>query len=274
MKAERLDSILARTVRATRRAALRVRGIERTGTYATQAKGDKTPVTEADHASQRYLISVLDKILSVPVVAEEMPAARKRVAVGRGLFWLVDPLDGTKDFISGTGEYAINVALIREGRPVIAVIAQPATGDLFFAALDSGAFWQQGSAIKRLPLSAVSASSVCLVSRQHEDNRMKSWLAASQDRPLALGSSLKFTALAKGEATAYPRFEQLREWDIAAGDLLVHEAGGGMVNARGEKLIYGQAPEFLCEPFLAWGYRLTVSAGREKQQNLFQEILK
>lgn len=208
------------------------------GDFSVANKSDASPVTEADRRAEAFLLSELSLLdPGTPVVSEEAAEAGALPAVGPR-FWLVDPLDGTKEFIQRNGEFTVNVALIEAGHPVLGVVAAPALGRLYAGALGVGA-WMQADGV-RAPLAcrAIPAEGLTVVaSRSHGD-------AAALERLLAgrkvaslrnAGSSLKICLVAAGEADLYPRQGRTMEWDIAAGHAVLVAAGGAIaVIAGGE----------------------------------------
>jgi 3'(2'), 5'-bisphosphate nucleotidase len=206
-------------------------------------KSDGSPVTAADQASHDAIVGPLAAILpGVPVISEEA-AAHAAVAAGTR-FWLVDPLDGTKEFIKQSGEYTVNIALIDGGRPVLGVVHAPAL-DLTFRGDMSGAerLRDSGSAVEPIVTREAPAEGVTVVaSRDHGDTSKLS--AFLEGRKVAaergIGSSLKFCLVAAGEADLYPRFGRTMEWDTAAGHAVVLAAGGAVRTEEGADLTYGK----------------------------------
>jgi 3'(2'), 5'-bisphosphate nucleotidase len=221
---------------------------------ATDTKADGSPVTEADEAAERVILDGLAALgLGLPVVAEEAVAAGRVPATGTGPFVLVDPLDGTREFLSRNGEFTVNIAVIEDGRPVLGVVYAPALGERYTGLVGDGAWRRRGDgpaeAIAARPLPADGA--VVVASRSHGDPaRIDAWLG---DRAVtgrkAIGSSLKFCLIAAGEADLYPRFGRTMEWDTAAGHAVLAAAGGRVETLEGVLLSYGKAgfenPDFV-----------------------------
>jgi len=229
----------------------------------SRLKGDSSPVTEADERVEAHLLGALARDLpGVPVIAEEM-AARGETAAHGGLFLLIDPIDGTREFLAGRDEFTINLALIADGVPIAGAIAAPAQGRVWFGGTESimalaapgGALppeqeWRP-LATRKTPAAGLTA----LVSRSHLDDATVAFLARS---PIAgrmsVGSSLKFCAIAEGVADVYPRFGPTMEWDTAAGDAILRAAGGVVLDPSGAPLRYNKAAEaYRNGPFVAWG---------------------
>jgi 3'(2'),5'-bisphosphate nucleotidase len=225
-------------------------------------KADGSPVTLADERAEAIICGHLAHLLpATPVVGEEMTAAGRTVAVA-DRFLLVDPLDGTKEFIKRNGEFTINVALIESGRPIAGAVYAPALGRLWFggerafvceapvgAALPDSGSWR--------PIRARRAPDrlVVLASRSHADAATEAFLArlpVAERR--ASGSSLKFCRIAEGLADVYPRFGPTMEWDTAAGDAVLRAAGGIVLDSSGAPLAYGKTGAGLRNgAFVAWG---------------------
>lgn len=228
-------------------------------------KADASPVTAADRISERVLIAGLRTLLpGVPVISEEAAAARMPAATPAA-FLLVDPLDGTREFIAGRDEFTINIALVQDTRPVLGIIAAPALHRIWRGGPRQGA--------ERLSLAPGAAAHDCrsktairtlphdegplrvLVSRSHLDERTQAWLSRqSGAQTTPCGSSLKFCRIAEGEADVYPRLAPTMEWDIAAGDAVLTAAGGAVRSPEGASLVYGRTDRGLRIPaFIAWG---------------------
>lgn len=228
--------------------------------YATDfdvtRKGDASPVTQADQQAEAVILAGLARIApDIPVVAEEAVAAGQIPDVS-DRFFLVDPLDGTKEFISRNGEFTVNIALIEYGRPVLGLVYAPAIERLFTGAVGLGAWLEDASGQRPIRCRAVPAEGLTVVaSRSHGDETaLDAFLAG---RTVAsrtnAGSSLKLCLVAAGEADLYPRLGRTMEWDIAAGDAVLRAAGGRVtVVADGSDLRYGK-PGFDNPHFAAAG---------------------
>jgi 3'(2'), 5'-bisphosphate nucleotidase len=208
-----------------------------------QTKGDGSPVTEADRAAHDVIISALSRLTpGVPVVSEEadVPSFEERRRWNR--FWLVDPLDGTKEFIAANGEFTVNIALIENGTPVLGVVAAPALSTTYVAASGFGSWRHDGSEPpSRLESQDSQPAGITrvVVSRSHPSPRLESFLTSlgSVER-IPLGSSLKFCRVAEGSADIYPRFGRTMEWDVAAGDCVFRNSGSH--RAHRSPLCYNQ----------------------------------
>ena len=238
--------------RLARDAAAAIMGVRAAGVTVTR-KPDRTPVTEADHAAEALSVAGLREATpEIPVIAEEEIAAG-RVERPAERFWLVDPLDGTREFAAGRDEFAVCIGLVAHRRPVLGAVALPASGELFLGLPGAGA-WKQDAAGRR-PIAArrpPPEGLTVFASRQYAgDPRLASYLA---DLPVArvlhAGSALKFCRVAEGTADLYPRFGRTMEWDTAAPQAVVEAAGGSVRTADGAPLGYAKPgfvnPDFIC----------------------------
>lgn len=232
--------------------------VEKTmGSAAT--KTDGSPVTEADEAAEKIILARLQALSPwLPVAAEESHAAGHRISQSR-CFALVDPLDGTKEFIRRNGEYSVNIALIRAHRPVAGAIYAPASGDLWWGGVN--AFHIKASVNTDLaqgrPIRCRTApdSIDVLASRSHHAAVLDDFLKAYRVNQCRYsGSSLKFCAIAEGKADLYPRFRPTMEWDTAAGHAILLASGGDLTHINGQDFLYG-LPDTSWEnpPFVAFG---------------------
>jgi 3'(2'), 5'-bisphosphate nucleotidase len=223
---------------------------------AARTKSDGSPVTEADHRAQEVIcrgLAGLDPDL--PIVAEEDGRLTSEDVRGSGRFWLVDPLDGTKEFLERNGEFTINIALIEAEKPVLGVVFAPALGRLFASDLQSGAVVEDSDRRRALSARKTPADGVTVVSsRSHGDPEALSRCLAGQTiaASICAGSSLKFCLVAAGEADLYPRLGRTMEWDTAAGDAVLRAAGGTVTDLEGRPLTYGK-PGFENPHFIAQG---------------------
>jgi 3'(2'), 5'-bisphosphate nucleotidase len=211
--------------------------------FSTRDKADASPVTEADERAEAVITAALAALTPhIPIVAEEAVSAGHVPAIG-DRFWLVDPLDGTKDFINRNGEFTVNIALIEHGRPTLGVVLAPALKRLFAGCAGQGAYVEDAQGRRPIRCRAVPNEGLTVVtSRSHGD-------AAALDQFLAgrkvaaqakAGSSLKLCLVAAGEADLYPRLGRTMEWDIAAGHAVLGAAGGKVQTLAGVELRYGK----------------------------------
>jgi 3'(2'), 5'-bisphosphate nucleotidase len=254
-----LPMLLAGAVEAARRAGEVVMAVYATD-FAVRGKDDASPVTEADERAEALIVPALQALTpDVPVVAEEAVAAGRVPAVG-GRFWLVDPLDGTKEFVGRNGEFTVNIARIESGMPVLGVVLAPALGAqgrLFAGARGHGAWVEDagaGGGRRGIAVRAVPAAGLTVVaSRSHGDAAALEGLLAGRRvaQVVSAGSSLKLCLVAAGEADLYPRHGRTMEWDIAAGHAVLAAAGGQVLRLDdGTPLRYGK-PGFENPHFVA-----------------------
>ena len=226
--------------------------------FEVTQKTDATPVTEADLASERVIVEILGRAFpDIPIVSEEtVPANGFERPAAR--FWLVDPLDGTREFVARNGEFAVLIGLIEDGRPVLGVVHGPALGVTYIAHGPGTAMRQrEGGVFEPIRARAPAPNGVVVVhSRSHENSRRLAEYFQNRlvlDR-LKCGSALKFGVIAAGDADFYPRFGTTMEWDTAAGQAVLEAAGGQVLDLTGAALGYGK-PGLKNDGFLAWGTR-------------------
>jgi 3'(2'), 5'-bisphosphate nucleotidase len=224
-----------------------------------ELKADDSPITQADRASHRILVEGLPALATgIPVLSEESEAAHAYAMRGSwDTLWLVDPLDGTKEFISRNGEFTVNVALIRNGRPVLGVVAAPAMGTTYYAADGAGAFRSVGGApATRIHVRSAGETVVVVGSRSHRGDSLDGLLAKLGKYELRpMGSALKICLVADGTADFYPRLGPTSEWDTAAAQAVLEIAGGAVTTTDGVPLRYNQRETILNPHFLAFGDR-------------------
>ena len=239
-----------------REAAIRILAIY-DSEFAVAHKDDKSPLTAADMAAHHCIVDGLERLTAdIPALSEE--SAEDVPAIVRRQWrrmWLVDPLDGTREFIKRNGEFTVNIALIDDGIPVLAVVQAPATGTLWHATRRHGAFRRDGDVDTRLQARRPALEPLRIAaSRSHRDPRTKAMMqriGATESIPL--GSSLKFCRLAEGGMDVYPRFGPTSEWDTAAGQCVLEAAGGVVIDPQGRPLRYNQRDTILNGDFLALG---------------------
>ncbi len=213
--------------------------------FAVEAKGDASPVTEADRRAEAIILADLARLApSIPVIAEEACSAGHVPSVA-GAFFLVDPVDGTREFVNRNGDFTVNVALIREGGPVFGLVYAPVHGQLFVGG-PAGAealTVKDGAIVARVPIAALPAPDTApriIASRSHRTAETDAFIAAHPGASIvSAGSSLKFCLMAAGEADLYPRMGPTMQWDTAAGDAVLRAAGGIVTDTNGAPLVYG-----------------------------------
>jgi 3'(2'), 5'-bisphosphate nucleotidase len=237
-----VQELLEPIMRIARAAGEAIMEVYRTD-FGVRGKADASPVTEADVRAEKLILDGLRRLTpQLPVVAEEEVAAGHVPSVG-SLFWLVDPLDGTKEFISRNGEFTVNIALVEEGVPTLGVVLAPALRRLYAGGLGLGAFMEDEAGRRAIRCRPVPAEGLTVVaSRSHGDAAaLDAFLNARKVASLKnAGSSLKLCLVAAGEADLYPRLGRTMEWDIAAGHAVLLAAGGSVADLRAMPLRYGK----------------------------------
>ncbi len=228
-------------------------------TIDKRRKADQSPVTDADEDAERFILAALAHAApDVPAIAEEETAKGRMQEIGRR-FFLVDPLDGTKEFLNRNGEFTVNIAEIEDGRPVRGVVYAPAKNRLFIGEKDCGAFeiatlpdgqpdfaGARKIAVRNPPKDGL----VAVASRSHRDTKTEEYLSHYPVKDfVAAGSSLKFCLVAAGEADIYPRHGRTMEWDTAAGQAVLEAAGGSVKTIDGRPFVYGKIDEGFANPF-------------------------
>lgn len=245
-------TLIAEMNRAARDAGRVILDIYHRG-FETERKADGSPVTEADRQGEALILERLATVApGIPVVSEENAASHSLRPPDR--FFLVDPLDGTKEFVSRNGEFTVNIALIESGVPVLGVVYAPAKGPLFYVDAERRAIEERdGKAAVIHVRAAPAAGLVAAVSRSHLDTASQDYLARYKIAgTISAGSSLKFCLVARGDADVYPRFGPTNEWDTAAGDAVLRAAGGRMLSPDGSVFRYAK-PNYRNGPYIAWG---------------------
>jgi 3'(2'), 5'-bisphosphate nucleotidase len=239
--------------RAAGRAILEVYGRE----FSVVRKSDDSPLTEADHVAHGIITSGLAQLdRAIPVLSEEAAPAEAATRRGWSRYWLVDPLDGTKEFLKRNGEFTVNIALVEQHRAVLGAVFAPVLDRLYLGGLALGA-WRQngGTAPLRIAVRERAASPLRVVgSRSHPSPDLAQYLAGLGPYELTdMGSSLKICLVAEGAADIYPRLGPTSEWDTAAAQAILESAGGRMIDTTGQPLRYNSKDDLLNPHFLAFG---------------------
>ncbi len=220
--------------------------------FGIERKADNSPLTKADKAAHNQIVEFLEP-LEIPILSEEGRNIPYEERKGWDRLWIVDPLDGTKEFIKRNGEFTVNIALIEGGEPTLGVIYVPVSGELYYADRAIGAFKEVGGESTKLPLESSRESYIVVASRSHLSTETAEFIEALRgEHPtvemVSKGSSLKICLVAEGSADVYPRFAPTMEWDTAAGDAIIRATGGVLVQSEcGEALQYNK--ENLLNPF-------------------------
>ncbi len=225
---------------------------------AFEEKPDGSPVTKADRAAEEYITkALLSDFPDIPVIGEEaVSSGHVPDLLTCEYFWLVDPLDGTREFVSGGRDFTVNIALIKQGKPHMGVIHAPAYAETYFAHPETGAFRVNEDTGHEKDIRARKPSRAGLTiitSKNRAHTEIDEYLQEHKvEKIIRRASSLKLCAIASGKADLYPGFGQTCEWDIAAGHAILHAAGGDIVRLDGGEISYGNADEkFLNPKFLA-----------------------
>lgn len=228
--------------------------------YATdfdvQSKDDNSPLTQADLAAHRCIVETLSELTpDIPVISEEagLPSFEERGQWDR--YWLIDPLDGTREFVNRNGEFTVNIALIESHRPVFGVVHVPVQGKTYIGCEGHGAELRDGESRTSIRVAATSSRPVRIVgSRSHRGASLDAFLGKlGESEIIPMGSSLKFCVIAEGRADIYPRLGPTSEWDTAAAQAVVEQAGGKVLQLDGHKLSYNAKSDILNPWFLVTG---------------------
>jgi 3'(2'), 5'-bisphosphate nucleotidase len=249
--------LLVRVAEIARAAARAILAIYHSGEFAAQAKADDSPLTAADLRAHELIVAALRELSpDTPVLSEESDGTAFAQRARWRRYWLVDPLDGTREFLGRNGEFTVNIALIEACSPVLGVVHVPAS-DVSYQGLLGGGAWRQAAQGVRAPLrvAAYSRAPLRIVgSRSHRGDSLAPFLArVAPCELLPVGSSLKFCLIAEGAADVYPRLGPTSEWDTAAGHAVVSAAGGTVCALDGEPLRYNTRAELLNPSFVAFG---------------------
>lgn len=224
--------------------------------FTVEYKTDKSPITDADLASQECICQGLRYLTpDLPIISEESVPISFQKRRSWEKYWLIDPLDGTKEFLEKNGEFTINIALIEQHKPCLGVIFVPSMNICYFAKQGLGAYKQAGETQPELMLGRAWKEEqpvTVVISRRHGMEELKKFLVQfSSLNLLYCGSALKFCWLAEGLADMYPRFSPTFEWDTAAGQCILNEAGGQVIDKTGKELQYNRSFSLQTSDFLA-----------------------
>jgi 3'(2'), 5'-bisphosphate nucleotidase len=251
-----LFSLLPQAVQLTRQAGAAVMQVYNELNPAVEYKRDQSPLTQADLASHDILVDGLTQLTpGWPVLSEESAEVPFEQRRAWPRFWLVDPLDGTKEFLKGNGEFTVNVALIDGDRPILGVVGAPAMDKLYYAARGAGAWKEDAGSVAPIRVAHAPAGTIRLVvSRSHSHGKedVSPWTGSDPHTFVPMGSSLKFCLVADGSADLYPRLGPTMEWDTAAAHCIVEVAGGTVTDLHGNPMLYNK-PSLLNPGFVARG---------------------
>lgn len=225
--------------------------------YSVEHKDDRTPLTEADMVAHHTIVAGLNSLTpDVPILSEEEANIPYSERAGWSSYWLVDPLDGTREFIKRNGEFTVNIALVRDQRPILGVIQVPVTGTCYYASAGEGAYRQApGEPAQRIHTRPWDGGRIVVAgSRSHNDPSFDRFLKAFDDYEIiSMGSSLKSCLVAEGRADVYLRLGRTSEWDTAAAQCVVEEAGGAVADLHMQPLRYNTKESLLNPHFIVIG---------------------
>lgn len=250
-----LKELVRVAIHAAEEASKSILEVYHSNDFQAELKGDKSPLTIADKKAHHVIEQIL-KETNLLILSEEGKDIPYEVRKHWEYFWLVDPLDGTKEFIKRNGEFTVNIALIHNQIPILGVVAVPVTGEVYFSKPGEGAYLKQNGAEvrleKRKPIDLSQQGLRVVASRSHMSDETSAFINKLHDSELiSAGSSLKFMLLATGKADVYPRFAPTMEWDTAAAHAILLETGMVVNQLSGEPLRYNKEnllnPFFLCQ---------------------------
>ena len=220
-----------------------------------QIKEDSSPLTKADEISHKIIVNSLNILTpNIPILSEEGANISFETRSKWERYWLIDPLDGTKEFIKRNGEFTVNIALIESGTPILGIIHIPVSKETYWGSKNEGSFYLDGdNSIEKIYTNNEHQNPIrIMASRSHPSKKLHFFLEEiDQYEIFTKGSSLKFCLIACGKADIYPRFTPTSEWDIAAGEAIIRYAGGEVLNINGERLTYNDKENFLNPFFIA-----------------------
>lgn len=244
-----------------RNAGDEILSIYNTNDFGTTIKADESPVTIADLAADEIIKNGLLAITpSIPVFSEETKEVPFNLRSEWDPLWILDPLDGTKEFIAKNGEFCISLALVAGNKPVAGFIYAPVAGEFWYALKGAGAYKLAGDDHVRLPYKKREGPVLIIISRSHFNKKEEAWIkdftAKNPSETKIQGSAVKFCRIAEGSADLYLKFGLINEWDVAAGDLIISEAGGEMTElASGSSPVYNKS-DYIQPHFISYGPRL------------------
>jgi 3'(2'), 5'-bisphosphate nucleotidase len=253
---EAYPDLLDAVARIAREAGKAILGVYESD-FAVEAKQDASPITEADRRAHEVIRAALEQLPGDrPILSEEARALPWEQRRHWKEYWLVDPLDGTKEFIQRNGQFTVNIALVRAGRPVMGVVHVPVQGVTYAGLVGTGA-WKESPDGSRAPISVSrpGGGPVRVVgSRSHRGPDLDGYLERLGEHEMVpMGSSLKFCVVAEGAADVYPRLGPTSEWDTAAAEAVLVAAGGRVVASNGQPMVYNKGPDLLNPWFIASG---------------------
>jgi len=251
---EELQKLVTSVIEISAQASASILEIYNTD-FSVQNKKDNSPLTEADLASHRTICKGLQEIApDIPILSEESIDLPYQERKQWHSYWLVDPLDGTREFVKRNDEFTVNIALINDGKPILGVVHVPVTGVCYFASKDSGAFKTElGKQVVQIHSKQSAENKLVIAgSRSHGNTKQKKFFSilAENTEIIAMGSSLKLCLVAEGKADLYPRFGPTSEWDTAAAQCVVEEAGGLVTDSEINPIVYNTKDSLLNPDFM------------------------
>lgn len=225
--------------------------------FAVMEKADKSPLTEADMASHNIIVDALQLLTpEIPVLSEESAEIPFSTRSGWSRYWLIDPLDGTREFVKRNGEFTVNIALIEQGEPILGVVHVPVSGVTYYGSRETGAFREQGNGNpEKMSVTGERQTPLRVAgSRSHAGDSLQRFLdKVGAHEIVSMGSSLKLCLVAEGRADIYPRLGPTSEWDTAAAQAVVEAAGGKVTDVELNSLRYNTKESLLNPYFLVFG---------------------
>ena len=220
-----------------------------------EIKQDNSPVTEADKKANDIIVAGLKALTpEIPVVSEESKSVPYELRSAWNRYWLVDPLDGTKEFINRTNEFTVNIAYIDNHRTILGMVYDPVRGDLYYGVENEGAFLINNGEKRKLNVRPYKHEELAItVSRSRTVQLSENWPLKEEPKVILMGSSLKFCQVARGSVDFYPQYGKTSEWDTAAAQCVLEQAGGQVIDFNGDALLYNTKDSLLNPPFLAIG---------------------
>ena len=251
-----MNELLRSTEALAVKAGEAIMAVYESGDFDVDHTSDDSPLTKADLASHHVIVDGLKTLTpEVPVLSEESASIPFEERQTWKKYWLVDPLDGTKEFIKRNGEFTVNIALIENGKSILSVVYVPVTQVSYLAAVGVGVFKREGEKKSSIMVMKNSRFKPTVVgSRSHMSDEVKDYLQRlGQHELVSMGSSLKFCLVAEGKADLYPRLGLTSEWDTAAAQCIVEQAGGHVVTMDGKPLVYNSKDSLLNPHFMVYG---------------------
>jgi 3'(2'), 5'-bisphosphate nucleotidase len=258
-----LSKLVLKIVTIAKGAGKEIMKIYETADFGIQYKSDESPVTIADQASNDFIIKKLKKLTpDIPIVSEESKEIPFSERQNYEYFWMIDPLDGTKEFIARNGDFAVNIALIFQNKPILGVIYVPNTDGVYFAVKNEGSYKLEAGKKTQITCNSFNLDDLRLripVSRSYFNDATKKLIADNYRDPVLLprGSALKFMNIAEGSADIYPRIGTTMEWDTAACQIIIEEAGGQILEMSSKNPLQYNKPSLFNPDFIAFGVILS-----------------